>query len=267
MRRVVLVVVLGLMLIGSSAFGADGDVIVNGGFKGGTVTAACSAPLSGYMRWNSSSSAYEVCNGTVWTAVGGIIGEVKMYAGAAAPSGWLPCDGSAVSRTTYAALFAVISTIYGVGDGSTTFNLPDLRGRAAIGSGQGAGLTNRALGAKGGEEAHALTAAENGQHSHTDPGHAHRETVIQAGYNIYGEFTGYIVTSANTTVAAGGGSSNSSAVGVAGIRLTEGSGNEGSTNPLNTLAATANLGNSPTSATQAHNTMMPFTVINYIIKY
>lgn len=54
------------------------------------------------------------------------VGSVIAFAGNTAPDGWLVCDGSAVSRTTYAALFAVISTIYGVGDGSTTFNLPNL---------------------------------------------------------------------------------------------------------------------------------------------
>ena len=56
-------------------------------------------------------------------------GVVLPYAGTSAPTGWLACDGTAISRTTYASLFAAISTSYGVGDGSTTFNLPDLRGR------------------------------------------------------------------------------------------------------------------------------------------
>jgi len=56
-------------------------------------------------------------------------GVVLPFAGLSAPSGWLACDGTAISRTTYATLFAAISTSYGVGDGSTTFNLPDLRGR------------------------------------------------------------------------------------------------------------------------------------------
>lgn len=62
-------------------------------------------------------------------------GVVVPYAGASAPTGWLLCDGSAVSRTTYAALFSAIGTQYGVGDGSTTFNLPDIRGRVPVGLG------------------------------------------------------------------------------------------------------------------------------------
>jgi len=60
-------------------------------------------------------------------------GVLNPFAGSSAPSGWLLCDGQAVSRTTFAALFTEISTTYGVGDGSTTFNLPDMRGRNALG--------------------------------------------------------------------------------------------------------------------------------------
>lgn len=64
-------------------------------------------------------------------------GVIMPYGGSSAPIDWLLCDGTAVNRTTYATLFAVISTTYGVGDGATTFNLPDLRGRAIVGSGTG----------------------------------------------------------------------------------------------------------------------------------
>ena len=88
------------------------------------------------------------------------------YFGGAVPDGWLLCDGSAVSRATYAALFAAIGILHGAGDGATTFNLPDSRGRATIGAGQGAGLTARALGAKGGEETHTLTIPEMPAHTH-----------------------------------------------------------------------------------------------------
>lgn len=64
-------------------------------------------------------------------------GSIQDYAGSSVPGGWLECDGSAVSRTTYAALFTAIGTTWGSGDGSTTFNLPDLRGRARISRGTG----------------------------------------------------------------------------------------------------------------------------------
>lgn len=61
------------------------------------------------------------------------VGTITAYAGSSAPTNWLLCDGAAVSRTTYAALFAVISTTYGAGDGSTTFNLPNIKGKVPVG--------------------------------------------------------------------------------------------------------------------------------------
>lgn len=74
------------------------------------------------------------------------------YGGASAPAGFLVCDGSAVSRTAFSLLFAAISTFYGVGDGSSTFNLPDKRGRGSIGAGTGPGLSPRTRGTKLGAE-------------------------------------------------------------------------------------------------------------------
>lgn len=102
-------------------------------------------------------------------------GTVIDFAGSTPPSGWLECDGSAVSRTTYATLFAAIGTTWGVGDGSTTFELPDLRGRTTLGAGTGDTLTARTLGATGGREAHTEVAAHG--HNITDTGHTHGPTV------------------------------------------------------------------------------------------
>ncbi len=96
-------------------------------------------------------------------------GVISDFGGAAAPAGYLLCNGAAVSRTTYAALFAVIATTYGVGDGATTFNVPDSRGRARIGVGTGSGLTNRVLGTNYGAETHVLSTAEMPSHTHTVP--------------------------------------------------------------------------------------------------
>lgn len=97
-------------------------------------------------------------------------GTLLDYAGASTPAGFLPCDGAAVSRTTYAALFAAIGTTWGVGDGSTTFNVPDFRRRTAVGSGGSAtGTLGNAVGNVGGEENHVLTVAELATHSHTIP--------------------------------------------------------------------------------------------------
>ncbi|TNE75019.1 hypothetical protein EP331_00185 [bacterium] len=80
------------------------------------------------------------------------IGQITIQGFTDPNANYLKCDGAAISRTTYADLFAVISTTYGVGDGSTTFNLPDLQGRVPLGAGSGSGLTSRTLGATGGQE-------------------------------------------------------------------------------------------------------------------
>lgn len=88
-------------------------------------------------------------------------GSISMYGAATAPAGWLLCDGSAVSRTTYARLFAKISTTFGVGDGATTFNLPDMRQRFPIG--KAASGTGSTLGGTGG----------NIDHTHSVPAHFH----------------------------------------------------------------------------------------------
>lgn len=92
-------------------------------------------------------------------------GTISPYAGATAPSLWLLCDGTAVSRTTYAALFAVCSTTYGAGNGTTTFNLPDLKGRVPVGKSTDTEFD--VLGETGGEKTHVLTEAELAAHTHT----------------------------------------------------------------------------------------------------
>ena len=89
------------------------------------------------------------------------VGALMAWGAAAAPTGYLLCDGSAVSRATYAALFAVVSTLWGVGDGSTTFNLPDLRQRFPLGKATaGTGAT---LGSTGGSGTQTVLPA----HTHT----------------------------------------------------------------------------------------------------
>ena len=91
-----------------------------------------------------------------------ISGEIRMFGGSSAPTDFLLCDGSAVSRTTYADLFAVIGTTYGAGDGSTTFNVPDLRTKVPVGAGTGI-----ALGSAGGANSITLTEAQLPAHNHS----------------------------------------------------------------------------------------------------
>lgn len=131
-----------------------------------------------FKRYNNSNNKFENWSGAAWgtlafhttidnhiadTTIHNVLppGIIWAYSAAAAPSGFLLCDGAAVSRTTYAALFAVIGITYGSGDGSTTFNLPDLRQRFPLG--KAASGTGSTLGGTGG----------NIDHTHTGPSHTH----------------------------------------------------------------------------------------------
>lgn len=127
------------------------------------------------------------------------IGEYKWSSRNSDFNGWLKCDGRSLSREEYSELFEVIGTSFGSND-SSTFKLPDLRGRVMGGIGQGSGLTNRTLGTVVGAETHTLTSTEMPSHSHTgtvdssgahthtitDPGHTHSQTTINDDFNSSG---------------------------------------------------------------------------------
>jgi microcystin-dependent protein len=96
------------------------------------------------------------------------IGEIRLFPYDFAPRGWAFCNGQVLSISQNTALFALIGTIYG-GDGRTTFALPDLRGRVAVSSGQGPGLSSYALGEGGGEEKVSLAEDQMPSHQHQMP--------------------------------------------------------------------------------------------------
>lgn len=190
------------------------------------------------------------------------VGMVVDYAGLIAPTSWLFLYGQAVSRITYAALFAVIGTTYGAGDGSTTFNLPDARGRVIAGqddmggtsanrlTGLSGGVDGDVLGAAGGVETHTLTTAQLAAHTHTgttSSGGAHTHTI-----DYDGAFGGNPVNRANDPRWDWG---DQSTTNTANNAVTQSGGTHSHT------FTTASSGSDG-----AHNNVQPTLVLNKIIK-
>jgi microcystin-dependent protein len=123
---------------------------------------------------------------TLWERTGGSSGGVSvptgqgaLFFGPTAPDGWLLCDGSAVSRSIYSALFSILGTTWGAGDGVSTFNLPDLRARFPLGSVSAGPDT---VGAYGGTNEVTLTVNELPEHNHPLTGKAHTHSVTDPGH-------------------------------------------------------------------------------------
>ena len=193
-------------------------------------------------------------------------GALTAYAGSSAPTGWLLADGAAVSRTTYATLFAAVGTTFGAGDGSSTFNLPNIGGRTIAGKESSAsnltstyGPDGATLGATGGAQSVTLTGAQSGEpghthtltmnaHTHTFTGAAHQHTVpysMEYFHDISGSTPsgnhGATLTKNTSSVTAGGTNSSTTSTGTVG-----------------TVSAAA--------ASSAHSSVQPTIILNYIIK-
>lgn len=118
--------------------------------------------INGRAYYATDEQRLYIDYGTGWAVIdGGDPGDIKVSARPTAPTGWLPCDGAAISRTTYALLFAAIGTAYGAGNGSSTFNVPDFRDRVPLGASGG-----RPRGTTGGVESVALSVSELPSHNH-----------------------------------------------------------------------------------------------------
>jgi microcystin-dependent protein len=130
------------------------------------------AKFSGRVVFDSDKGQLLVCDGTNWHCATNPVGAIEHLAATATPDGYLPADGSDVSRTTYAKLFAKISTSHGAGDGSTTFTLPNLKGRAVVGFDASQTEFN-VLGETGGVKTVTLTTNEMSSHSHSMTAHTH----------------------------------------------------------------------------------------------
>jgi microcystin-dependent protein len=223
-------------------------------------------------------------------------GMLTPYAGTTAPDGWLLCAGQAVSRSTYAGLFAVVSTTYGSGDGSTTFNIPDLRGRTAVGKddmgGTAAnrvtagvsGISGITLGATGGSEAvhqhsHSNTASFTGSavtsgagspHTHIQNSHAHG---FSGSYWMDRNSTGGSWTDTNQQWAIAGKGFSSPSASYTGAPLyfgmdlaTATNQNESSHTHSVTASGTVAITNANFGSGSSQN-MQPSIILNYIIKY
>jgi microcystin-dependent protein len=175
-------------------------------------------------------------NGTVWTSapVSTVLtGSMQMWPTATAPTGYLLCAGAAISRVTYATLYAVIGTTYGIGDGTTTFNLPDLRGRSPFGV-----STSYALASTGGSaDAVVVTHTHTATSTVTDPTHQHTTlTCAFTGAPVQGYAMGNGSASPNFNT-------------------------QSASTGITVATSNANTGVSGTGAN-----LMPYLAINFIIK-
>lgn len=211
---------------------------------------------------DTTNQVFKIGNGvTPWSTLQGISipavanatatgtpGIISQFAGATAPPGYLLCDGTAVSRTTYSSLFTTIGITYGAGNGTTTFNLPNLKGRVPVGQDTAQPEFN-VLGEIDGAKTVAITEAQMPSHTHAQNSHTHSLPTNQYGPSVY---------SGSPSSPFGELNSGEGAVlstfwafnGSQGLR------------PMMPLTAT----NQNTGGNQAHNNLQPYIVLNYIIK-
>ena len=148
-----------------------GDIVMSGNgslqLPTGT-TAQRPTPATGDIRFNTSLTQFEGYNGSAWGEIANGVpaGSIFTFASTTVPSGYLECNGAAVSRSTYASLFSAIGTTHGSGDGSSTFNLPDLRGQFVRGFDNGRGVDS-------GRSFASSQTDQNKAHGHSSAAHTH----------------------------------------------------------------------------------------------
>jgi microcystin-dependent protein len=192
-------------------------------------------------------------------------GMVSQFAGATAPTGWLLCDGTAVSRTTYAGLFAAIGTNYGTGDGSTTFNLPNLKGRIPVGL-DSAQTEFNTLNAPGGVKSTSLTVSHIPQHNHSID-HDHAAFTASGGdhsHLFFGDDGASSPGGYSRSVAIGYDATSNNTTGNGGDFVTKGSGAHSHTIDVPAFSGTS--GNYGSATVTPVSALQPYIVMNYIIK-
>ena len=144
-------------------------------------TAQRPTPATGDIRFNTTLTQFEGYNGSAWGEIANGVpaGSVFSFATTTVPTGYLECNGAAVSRSTYASLFSAISTTWGVGDGSSTFNLPDLRGQFVRGWDNSAGVDS-------GRSFASSQSDQNKSHNHSINDSGHNHTIGNWGGNFGG---------------------------------------------------------------------------------
>jgi microcystin-dependent protein len=215
--------------------------------------------------------------------VGGVpAGSITAFAGSSAPSGYLLCDGSQLSRETYSSLFSVIGTTYGTGNGTTTFNIPNLKGRMPVGLDSSQTEFN-SLGLIGGAKQHTLTSNEMPSHTHTQDVHGHTATTAAAGTHSHSAGTDSQGSHSHTTALYNNTDAYASGTARNALHNSLGNLNNYSSNSAgshshtvfifdsgshshtvtvnNTTAVNQNTGGG-----QPHNNLQPFITLNYIIK-
>ena len=195
-------------------------------------------------------------SGVIWSAaITTPSGFLSAYAGSSTPSGWLVCNGTAIDRTVFSSLFSTIGTTWGVGDGFTTFNVPNFNGRTLVGFGNYtdpvSGSITRTLGVSAGAEKHLLLSSESGAPSHNHAGatgspsnslsHTHPMTTIDNTDNPATNPSGSRLPGTTASISTG--------------------------TPSNTLSHTHSITTqAAVNAASSHNNMQPYAVVTWIIK-
>lgn len=195
------------------------------------------------------------------------IGSIIAYAGSVIPSRFLECNGAEISRTVYPELFSVIGTTYGSGNGTTTFNLPNLSGKAALCSSQ-----THAVGSTGGSAGHSLLETETPAHTHTIPQHTHENTIKARVTSMTHTVTQPEFQYTRASDSDDGYSGTTSYSGNATDTMTLYKALEVADHPATACTVTGGITDCPAFDTEsagsgtAHNNMMPYLAVTYLIE-